>query len=771
MTVSIITELLGSDPLSWLMNSNEPYARWVTLASLLRRPADDPEVRRAHAQTLADPGVRMFAEELPRWGESDTAAHHSAAYLPNRLGLLADMGVRGGDLTQVEEALDELLAHQDESGRFGTYGLPSGEDTGGRASLSCDMYAVTDVLLRFERTGEERVAVALERIEKDAARTPQGRAWRCVPEKRNLWRGPGRRADACPQVTLEALRVFSHLAPSERPEWLAEAARTPLEIWRRRTEERPYAFGHGYQFKSVKWPNFWYDVLAVLEAVGRYPETWTADHATAEDRRSVAELAACLIAYNFDAQGRVVPRRIYRGFERFSFGQKKRPSPFATARALVALSRLDGLAEDIARVDVSSLASSKGGAGKAVPPKHPPPLCPLPPSPARFPETNALARVLARHHIATPWVPASVDSVVADIVGINATSPTAPYLALFARLPGFTKRQIETALYDRRSLVHLRCMRGNVMVVRRNHVAFLFAATRRQTSRYARNYSEFRGVTQEVFEHFAPRVLELTSAQPLTTAQLRERLPDAHGVDVAALVSRMSTECLLARDRPLGGWDDRHWTYVPFSQAFPEIDLDLFAEEDADVALVREYVRAYGPATPKDAAWWTGIGSRRTERALRRLGDEVVSVHVAPSSGEHLMHAADMDELPAATMPASPAVVFLPALDPLMMGYAEKRRLVADDFRHRVFDRSGGMTSTFLLDGRVAGIWNVAEEQEPTLLLHALDELDVRTTRAVLGRALELARFWYDGDAGVEWVDAAEPLADRPAGALFRPLR
>lgn len=60
----------------------------------------------------------------------------------------------------------------------------------------------------------------------------------------------------------------------------------------------------------------------------------------AADRAALAEFAVCLVAYNVAADGRVVPRRTYRGFETFSFGQKKKPSPFATARMAVALRRL-----------------------------------------------------------------------------------------------------------------------------------------------------------------------------------------------------------------------------------------------------------------------------------------------------------------------------------------------------------------------------------------------------------------------------------------------
>ncbi len=91
--------------------------------------------------------------------------------------------------------------------------------------------------------------------------------------------------------------------------------------------------------------------------------------AVAADRRAVAEIAACLIAYNVAADGRVTPLSARRGFELHSFGQKKAPSPWATARLCVVLRRVEDLADDIAAVDVLALGSSKGGSGTPLPPR------------------------------------------------------------------------------------------------------------------------------------------------------------------------------------------------------------------------------------------------------------------------------------------------------------------------------------------------------------------------------------------------------------------
>jgi hypothetical protein len=56
---------LGGDPREWLLASDEPAARWVTLVELFDRRADDPELIAAHAAVLADPGTKTLFERLP----------------------------------------------------------------------------------------------------------------------------------------------------------------------------------------------------------------------------------------------------------------------------------------------------------------------------------------------------------------------------------------------------------------------------------------------------------------------------------------------------------------------------------------------------------------------------------------------------------------------------------------------------------------------------------------------------------------------------------
>jgi hypothetical protein len=358
--------------LDWLLASDEPAARWVALTQLLNRSSNDPEVRAAHRAVLADPGTHDLAGRLGSWDDpAPLSGHDSAAYAPNLLGLLADMGLNRGDDPAVDAATAALLRHRDEAGRPATPAIISRiGPTPVLSALLCDSHAIVGALIRFGHAQHPMVQHALGRMAADLAPTPHGLGWPCLPS--NGFRGPGRKGDVCPQVTLEAVRVFSRLPAGRRPidpVNLLEAARTGLRIWSGRGATKPYMFGHGLGFKTVKWPPFWYGVMGALDTLGRFPELWQGGAARPEDRQAVAELVACLVAYNLGPDGRITPRSCYRGFEAFSFGQKKRPSPFATARVLAVLSPFSDLANDVTSVDVLALGSSKGGSGTPIGPR------------------------------------------------------------------------------------------------------------------------------------------------------------------------------------------------------------------------------------------------------------------------------------------------------------------------------------------------------------------------------------------------------------------
>jgi hypothetical protein len=120
----------------------------------------------------------------------------------------------------------------------------------------------------------------------------------------------------------------------------------------------------------------------------------------------------------------------------------------------------------------------------------------------------------------------------------------------------------------------------------------------------------------------------------------------------------------------------------------------------ARVELVRRYLAAFGPATRADIAEWSGLRVRDIERPLESL--EPLS-RFRDESGRELL------DLPRAARPAADAVApvrFMPRFDNLVLSHKDRTRVLADEHRGEVIE-GGWVKSTFLVDGFVAGVWEV----------------------------------------------------------------
>ena len=220
-----------ADPRAWILTGEDPAARWQLLTGSVGRGPDDPDVRTAREQVLADPATADLIARLPDWeGGAGFSGHNSPAFAPNLLNLLADMGLQAADDARISDLLDRMLDHQDSDGRFQSFAPLRGAEQPVWGALLCDTHAITEVLVRYGRGDDPRVRVALDRMSADLATTAQGPAWPCRPDPATGFHGPGRRGDLCPQVSIEGLRTFSLLpepcAPRNCPRWLARSCQS-----------------------------------------------------------------------------------------------------------------------------------------------------------------------------------------------------------------------------------------------------------------------------------------------------------------------------------------------------------------------------------------------------------------------------------------------------------------------------------------------------------------------------------------------------------------
>ena len=112
------------------------------------------------------------------------------------------------------------------------------------------------------------------------------------------------------------------------------------------------------------------------------------------------------------------------------------------------------------------------------------------------------------------------------------------------------------------------------------------------------------------------------------------------------------------------------------------------------------YLAAFGPATVKDVQAWSGLV--RLKDRIQELKPELRSFR--DERGNELLDLPDAP-LPSADTPAP--VRFVPDYDNLILSHADRRRVIADEYRSKVFLSAGRVRATFLVDGFVCGTWKI----------------------------------------------------------------
>ncbi len=122
-------QALHADPLSWLLEADNPAARHLTLRLILERPDDDPEVVEARAQAMrSDPIATILANQHADGYWVKPGPGYSPKYTSTVWSLifLDQLGADGTD-SRVGKACEYVLSHsQAETGGFGASGREAG---------------------------------------------------------------------------------------------------------------------------------------------------------------------------------------------------------------------------------------------------------------------------------------------------------------------------------------------------------------------------------------------------------------------------------------------------------------------------------------------------------------------------------------------------------------------------------------------------------------------------------------------------------------------
>jgi hypothetical protein len=366
-------------------------------------------------------------------------------------------------------------------------------------------------------------------------------------------------------------------------------------------------------------------------------------------------------------------------------------------------------------------------------------------------------RLLVRHHLAAPA--AAVEQVAGDVVGLHSSDPATVVLAARARLDPFTVADLEDALYERRALLRMLAMRRTMFVVPLDLAAVLQASCTNALVPGERRkllaMLHDAGVAQDVDAWIARLEAETMEALaehgPLAANQLTKLIPDlALQFKVAVgkryegtigvstrLLFLMSTQGLIARTRPLGSWISSQYRWARMVDWIGELPASDASAARAE--LVARWLRAFGPGTLEDLAWWTKWTKADVRAALRANHAVEVTVDVdddgSPAAAWVLPD--DLDDTPD---PGS-TVNLLPALDPTIMGWRD-RGWYLGPHRAPLFDRNGNAGPTVWVDGRAVGAWSQRAGGE---VVTALLEPVGRTAARRIAAAAAGLTTWMDG--------------------------
>lgn len=304
----------------------------------------------------------------------------------------------------------------------------------------------------------------------------------------------------------------------------------------------------------------------------------------------------------------------------------------------------------------------------------------------------------------------SLLGLMAELAPIQSQVPRAPFLTMASRRPGTTYAEL-IALFEAHALLKASTLRGTVFTSDRQQFAW--------SQRIAREgrLQLLAAQTKVPIEH----VGELLAAVEEQAADWRswdDLLEHARRLMTAgppALASRADQvrfllwgQAGLLRRPPDTAWDKRRDVLRRAARvALPELPTVEF--EEAVVAMVAQYLRAYGPVSKDDICFYLGIRKTPLNRALAILGDRVLTGE--GPEGQPMFDWADEIAEQTGEPAAGRGVRLLADFDGCLLGYAGPGRLrfLAPEQLALIWNAKNAVCAPSVLsDGRIVARWRIA---------------------------------------------------------------
>jgi hypothetical protein len=302
-----------------LLAQSEPWLQYAIRIQLCRHPKEDLTALRAKA--LEDPKIATFLKDVADFHSTLVTSHKNAGLPIHKLLFLLDLGL-DTDVPEIRTAIEEILRHRDVNGIYQSLTCIPVHFGGTGKDTFCWCLCDAPLLLTALVIASEDMEIAILPGVAYLTALVHDNGFPCaVSPELGTFRGPGRKGDCCPYATLIMAGLLSRI-PQYRDSAAAHTAVAALlNLWENSLTEHPYIFYMGTDFRKLKAPPLWYDIVSVLDVLSRYPYART-------DPRFIEMLT--LLQSKQDATGMWTPESVYTKFKDWDFGQKKAPSPYLT---------------------------------------------------------------------------------------------------------------------------------------------------------------------------------------------------------------------------------------------------------------------------------------------------------------------------------------------------------------------------------------------------------------------------------------------------------
>jgi hypothetical protein len=306
-----------------------------------------------------------------------------------------------------------------------------------------------------------------------------------------------------------------------------------------------------------------------------------------------------------------------------------------------------------------------------------------------------------RNGLLAPFADAA--TVCIELVGVQAQILPAAGLALWNRAPRVSALRLEQELYATRSLLKLWGQRGTLHLYHSADWPLIYAMQSDLKTYWERKMLREGGDLREYHALVEALAVLLREQGTLGRSDLRRSglaLNDDHLSGWGGIFAVLVRRGLACHAEPRNGEARvaarEHW--------LPDLAWNPPDAHTANVALLRRYLAAYGPATLKDMAYWRGRALGETARWVQALGDEVTTL---VCEGVPMLALRETLPDPSVVPPARDGwpVRLLGRFDPLLLGVQSKDWLVDSTFYQRVWRPAGHIEATLLVGGRIAGTW------------------------------------------------------------------